>query len=95
MPGRLVDKRPLYASPTRSVTVTVIGLARLQGDRDLAQIARDLGVHPSYMSRIWGGQRIPSLEVTWKLAGVLGVPVEELARVLLGLDAPVAKRKAA
>jgi transcriptional regulator with XRE-family HTH domain len=82
--GIRTETRPEWDSPSRNLAATCVGLHRLQGERPLSGIASDLGVHPSYLSRVWAGKRVPSLQVTRRLAAVLGVGLEELASILLG-----------
>ena len=52
-------------------------LRALRQDRRLTQeeLAERAEIHPTFLAKIEGGQRLPSLEVIRRLAGALGVPV--------------------
>jgi len=52
-------------------------LRALRQDRKLTQeeLAERAEIHPTFLAKIEAGQRLPSLEVIWRLAGALGVPV--------------------
>lgn len=85
--------RAEYETTSVSLTRTIVGLDRLQGGHSLMGLARATGLSPSYLSRIWAGKRIPSLEVTVRLAEAMGSTVGDLADVLLG-RAPVTREAA-
>lgn len=78
------NQRSMYSSPSTNLRATVVGLDRLQGNRSLSEIARGCGITPGYLSRVWAGKRVPSLDVTRRIARYLGVPIEKLTDVLMG-----------
>lgn len=53
-------------------------LRRARGDMKLRELARRLGLAPSYLSDIENDRRIPSEQVLGELATELGVDFEEL-----------------
>ena len=46
-----------------------------------SEIAKDLGVCKSFVSRVLSGQRNPSLDTAEKMAGVMGLRLDEFARM--------------
>jgi len=57
-----------------------IRLRELRAERKLTQgqIAQRLGVHRSYIARIEQGDRVPALEIAYRLARVLGCRMDDL-----------------
>ena len=56
----------------------VIRDARVQTGCSLREIAKHLGISPSYQSDIENDRRVPSQEVIWKIAKALGLDYDEL-----------------
>jgi transcriptional regulator with XRE-family HTH domain len=48
-------------------------------DASLREMSRGTGVSVSHLSRIFRGERTPSVSVLIRMTGYLGVPMEELA----------------
>lgn len=69
---------------SRDPRLTILRLDQLQGRMTLGQIARATGLHVSYVSRVWAGKRMPSLEATALFARALGVTRGDMMDVFLG-----------
>lgn len=54
---------------------------------NLKQISLDLGLNHSYLSRIFGGTRLPSVEYAKKLAPAFNISVDVLLKSLLAISA--------
>ena len=46
-----------------------------------SEIAKDLGVCKSFVSRVLSGQRNPSLDTAEKMAGIMGLRLDDFARM--------------
>lgn len=59
-------------------------LRALRQDRQLTQeeLAERAEIHPTFLAKIEGGQRLPSLVVIKRLAGALGVPVASIVSTI-------------
>ncbi|MEW6228643.1 MAG: helix-turn-helix transcriptional regulator [Bacillota bacterium] len=59
-------------------------LRALRQDRRLTQeeLAELAEIHPTFLAKIEGGQRLPSLAVIRRLAGALGVPAASIVSTI-------------
>lgn len=59
-------------------------LRALRQDRQLTQeeLAERAEIHPTFLAKIEGGRRLPSVEVIRRLAGALGVPVASIVSTI-------------
>ncbi|HHY99420.1 MAG TPA: helix-turn-helix transcriptional regulator [Firmicutes bacterium] len=59
-------------------------LRALRQDRRLTQekLAESAGIHPTFLAKIEGGRRLPSLEVICRLANALGVPAAAIVSAI-------------
>ncbi|MEB0042027.1 MULTISPECIES: helix-turn-helix transcriptional regulator [unclassified Pseudomonas] len=77
-----VDDQPAQRAPTSSAAVAsgdLPGLDQLGALRDakgleVAQLARTVGISPSYLALIESGERVPDAAIRRSLAWELGVP---------------------
>lgn len=82
---RLANKPAQYRAPKTAsyqAPKTQTKAAGLPTNGDYSEMARTLGVDPSYISYIMAGKRKPSLELFFKMADHLHMKPEELQRKL-------------
>lgn len=55
---------------------------------NLSEIAREVGLQPSHLSRIFKGQRTPSLRAARNIAAALGMTLDDLTMALGRIKPP-------
>lgn len=75
--------------PERQTLGDVLKRARLLADLSQAELAKRMGITPSYVSHLESGRREPSLDLLRRFSAVTGAPVGMMVAAAMDGDDPL------